>query len=73
MNNEKEREYNCSGAIDAMKNTYLPLEIEVPDLHRVEKFGASKVGSSPKSNFHTESDQPNIQSQGRKQTNNKQW
>ena len=35
INNEKERQYDCSGAIEAMKNTYSPLEIEVPDLHRV--------------------------------------
>ena len=63
MNNEKERQYDCSGAIEAMKNTFSPLEIETPDLHSVEKFGASRLRSSSKTKFYTENSQEPTQDQ----------
>lgn len=46
LNNEKEKKYDGSGAIEAMKNNYSALEIEVPDLRGVEKFGGTKMSSS---------------------------
>ncbi len=70
INNEKERQYDGAGAIEAQKNIYQGLDIEVPDLHGVEKFGGTKTASS-KNKFYPEHQNEPLTYEGKKYSSKK--